>query len=696
MPEVKQDYELEQKKNEESKSIDENVLPVYLNKIKLSEEQEQRLVDEIFEEIDEIEKERSAENLVEKWDALDNQYDGMIKEDTRLQFNLNRNITKPIVDRVVNFIKQAFFESDPNYSVSPRPEYAREGGQEVCDKQQDFLDYKLDNLYFEAPIGKGILCAGKKGTGILKIFHDIKTDNKTREEHYSGKPVILGMDAQNNPIIENKGLKEFINNWPDAPKDYPGLVKKLIEGKDITFVAKYKEVVYNDPRIQFIELKNFFVRFATDGYEGLKETRLYSELTNMSYWQLKKEEDKGKFYGIDELITDKDGKKLAKYQAETFDIYECVYRFRLKEDDKEDTKILCWIAKDKKKVIGVFHYPYDFTNCLPLYIKKSRNGFYQPGLAEDITDSNIAQSVMLNLILGGAYITNTVTPITPEGSETDMQFLEKRWVHGLPINAKKDEIDFLQKYMKPMDMASLLSLLQWMKGEDEEKTQSSSLMSGGQTPLDPNAPASKTIALLRQAGVPIKEYISAMIPAFNELGYILLQIYYQASKDSNLKYRVNPERVVGGNPFADISRNELAARTTIQCQAYAFDFDKTQAKVEDLGLFQTIRLEPLIARNPEAVYYLLKNLIKSWSPKWRILIDRILPPLEQFKKMEVGAVLQGVAAYMEGKLRESQMTGLPPQLKAEELIPLVSDLKSQIATNPPEEVIKAQQKAGAE
>jgi len=694
MPELKQDYELEPQKKDAK--IEENLteLPVYMNKIKLSPEQEKRLVDEIMDEIEEIEKERSMESLVDKWDALDNQYEGKIQEDTRLQFNLNRNITKPIVDRVANFIKQGYFESDPVYAISPRPEFAKEGGQDVCDRQQDFLDYKLDNLYFEAPVGKGVLCSVKKGTGILKIFHDIKTVNRHREEEYSGKMSVVGMQGDQ-IITDSKGLKEFLANWPDAPKDYPGLVKKLTEGKDIRFIAKYKEVVYNDPRIQFVELKNFFVRLATDGYEGLKECRLMAELMNMSYWELKKEEAKGKFENIDDLISDDKGGKIAKYNQENFDFYECSYFFRLNEDDEEETRVLCWIAKDKKKLIGAFYYPYDFgSHYLPLYISKNRNGFYQPGLAEYVTDSNIAQSAILNLILGGMYLQNMVTPITDEGSVTDMQFLEKRWMLGVPINIPKGEkADFLQNHMSPVDVNGGLTMLQFMKGEDEERVQSSSLMSGGQTPLDPNAPASKTIALLKQAGIPIKEYISAMTPSFNEMAYIFLQIYYEASKgEEGLKYRINPERVVGDNPFAVIPRSELAARTTIQAQAYAFDFDKVQAKIEDLGLYKTVRMEPLIAKNPEAVYYLLKTLIKGWTNKWRVMIDKLLPPLEEFKKMQANVALNAVAQYIQAKTQESKMTGAPMQLQAQELMPLIMDLKAQTATEPDEKVLKEQAK----
>jgi hypothetical protein len=96
----------------------------------------------------------------------------------------------------------------------------------------------------------------------------------------------------------------------------------------------------------------------------------------------------------------------------------------------------------------------------------------------------------------GIYIRNTVTPITDDQDVID-QFLEKRFTHGIPIQGKAGQVDFLQKYMPQIDTNSIFNAMQFMKQADEEVTQSSSGMSGQESAFDPNAPASKTIALLK-------------------------------------------------------------------------------------------------------------------------------------------------------------------------------------------------------
>ena len=695
------EYVLEQEtKSEADKKIEAQELPVYMERLELTEEQEKRLVQEFKAEMTVIKEQRENDKLESKWEALQNQYDGVIEEDARKQFNLNMRITKVKVDKCVNLIMQSFFESDPIYAVSPRPEYEKEGGRPTCNKQQDFLDYKLDNLPFRFPIGLTVHSATVKGTGILKLYHEIRRETKRREETYDGKPVPMA-DSKNQtimkngmPVMYNKGLKDFLTNWPDAEKEYPGLVKKLIEGKSITFYAKYKDTTYNDPLPKNVDLKDFFVRTNTEGYDGLKTTRLIAERQSYTYWELKKEERKEKFFNIDKLVQDdKDkDKKVEHYENMDFDIFECNYYFKMEEDDEEETKIKFWISEEKNVVIGCYDYPNSTIECeyVPFYIRKKKAGFYQPGMAEDLTDTNLAENLILDFTLEAAYQQNMVTPITDD-EDVEAQFLEKRFTHGIPIKAKPGSIDFLQKYMRPMDTSGLIALMQYLVQIDDNVSKISSLMSGKESPVDPSAPASKTIALLQQSGIDVKEYILTILPSFNEVAYILLGLYFQMSKEGR-KYTINPERVVGDNPFATIDRNELMARTNIQAQAYAFDFDKVNEKISTVGLYQMLRNEPIIARRPESVYVFLKNIIESWSPRWRNNIDKLLPPLDQFKKEQAAIAFTAVAQYITMKKQKEQTTGVPAEFKAEELLPMMNDLMAEAVTNPSPEVLKQREK----
>jgi len=691
------DYTLEREKSSEvDKRIEAQEIPVYMERLELSEEQKKRIVDEILEELEEIIAERETEHMDDKDDALDRQYEGVMQEDERRQFNLNRRVTKIKVDKVTSLIMQAIFDSDPKISVSPRPEFAREGGQDICDSQSDYLDYSLDNLPFRAPFGMAVHSGVLKGLGYLKLFHEIEQVDRRREERYAG--IVYGKDESgNNVVIDDQGLKEFLTNYPDADKRYPGLVKDIMEGKEINIISKYKETIYNDPMPRCVNKKDLYVRKSAEGYHGMKSQKLLAERKTYQWWELEKLERNEQFYDIDKLTYEAakqgaESKRVKKYKNKEYEIFECSFFTKLKESDEDYTRGIFWINKEKKLMIGSILYPYFSVDCVyfPIIISKKKAGLYQAGVGEDLTDTNIAESAILNFVLEGAYISNMVTPIVEKDSELERQFLEKRWAHGIPLNAKAGQVDFLQKYMKPPDIQGLLLLMQQLLQTDDDVSRVSSLMSGRETPLDPTAPAQKTLALLQQSGIGVKDYIETMAPCINEIFNAFLQMQYQMSKEGR-KYKPRTQAVVGRDPFKSISRNAMVARTNIQTQAVAFDFDKQNEKREDLALYQVLRQELLIARNPNAVYAILKNIIKSWSPKWKNNIDTILPPLEEFQKEQVMTALKALALYAQQKQQDAQITGLPQEMKAEEFLPMMNDMVAMIATPPDKEAIKAQE-----
>lgn len=711
MPDTKdkKEYTLTQEpKKEIDKKQEEQGVPVYYENLVLNESQRERLAKEVFKEYDAIVKEQEDKQVRGKWDGFERQYEGKLQEDSRRQFNLTMGVTREHVDQVVNDIMEAVMESDPKFSVSPRPGFEKEGGREVCDKQQDFLDDRLDYLPFRSTEQMVVHSTVLKGTGFLKIFHLIEKEDRRREEEYDGalKPLvrnnqIVTKPNSREPAMHQPGLEDFLRNWPDAEKDYPGLVKKLQAGKKIHVIAQYKDIPYNDPAFKKVELKNFYARLSVDGYKGLKTTKITMERISYHYWELKKLENQKKFYNIDELLYEKGDKekkkKISNYENRYYNIFEVVYYFKLKENDKETIKVVAWVGEDRRVTVGSILYPHYAIDCyyVPHYIRRSKHGLYGEGLGEILTDSEVADAHLLNSTLEGSYIANLVTPICAEDSEVNIQFLEKRWMHGMPLNAGKGEIDFLQRYMKPPDTNGQLKVLQYLLLRDERKTGVSSLTSGRADPIDPNAPFRKSAMLLQQSNKRIKAYILAISSAINEVGEIILQMYYQISKEGR-KFAQRRTEVSNNMPFANISRSEMSARSSIQVQAANFDFDKLNEKREDVIMYQLIRQEILVAKNPEAVYVLLKNIIKGWSPKWRNLVNLILPPLEELKQAQLKMVLQAVMMYIKQVQEKAKLTRQAPEFNLEELMPLVVDLQAQIATPPPPEVVKEQQKkAGA-
>lgn len=699
----------EQKLSNQDEREKELEIPRFMSRLELKHEDRDRIVKEITDELDELDQERKEFDLEGKCDALDDQYDGKLQKNEDEPFNLHRQTTKIKIDAIVRSAKEAFFESDPKFSISPRPEFDKRGGEDVAEKQEDFLDYKIEEVVpLESAMEKVFHSGALKFGGVLKLFWETRREYKRREETYEGKPEPV-LDPQTKqqlidpqtkqPVFRNKGLEDFLTNYPDAAAKYPGTVKKLAAGQTVNIVARYRETTYNDPMPRHVDLKDFYVRRSCEGYLGLCQSRFHAERHEFSYWDLKKlEESNEHFYGVDELtyLDDKDGdgerKRIDRYESKQYEVFECVYWTKLKEDDDEETRCVFWISREKKKMVGSLLYPfYDIDSYyIPFYVKNKKKGFYQDGVGEDLRDSNMAEDIILNHILKGFLITNTLTPIVEEGSAVEEQFLEKRWQHGVPINAKPGEIDFLNKYMKPMEAGSGIQLIQYLIQGDDAVSGVSSLMTGKESPIDPTAPATKTLALLEQSGINIKGYVRTLLPSFNLVPEIMLKMYHQMSREG-IRYRVRQtsEAVVGEDPFGVINRAELKAKTAIQSQALAFNFSKSNEKREDLALFSTLRNEPLIARNPAAVYELLKAIVKGWSPKWKHRLDKVLPTFEDFQTTMQQAAVQAVAVYVREVLKNAEVTKTPPKFNPGELLAVMQDFIAETATPPSEEAVKA-------
>lgn len=706
MPQTESKITLETSKKDVSAIRDQNEdgVPQYLDKLTLTEDQKQAIVDDIFAELKAIQEERDDAKLEDKWRALDNQYDGKVTPNEDQQFNLNVNSTKVKVDGVVRLITKAFMRSDPRYSITSRPGEG-DGGSvtpEVCDKQSDFLDYKMDMVIpFHDPEALTIHSATLKGTGILNIEHVLERKPRRREEYYEGKMSPI-YDRDGREVgQEARGLKEFLEAYPDAETKYPQYVKQLASGRSVCIVVKYDETTYDDPLPRNVDLYDFYVRKNTEGYEGLKSATLIAERRNFTWRELKAMERKGDLENVDSLIPEQNSNKspdnnsVKNYKYATYDLLRCIYMWQ-KEEDSDPEKIVVWLAEKQKIFMGAIRYPYYTIDCpyVPHYIKKKVKGFYQPGIAEDITDNNVAENALMNFMLEGAWIANMVTPIVDENSSILDQFASKTWVHGLPLVKRPNESapDFLNRYMKPFSINEMERLLLHLKRNDDDVTGHTSLMTGQESPIDPDAPATKTLALLKQSGINVEDYIYFLLPAFNTIGQILLQMYFQISQTS-VSYVKISAMASGGDPFGQITRAEMMAKTKIQAQAANFNFDEMNEKRENVALYSIVRQEPLVASNPQAVYFLLKHIIKSWSGKWRKEVDKILPNPEILQQAQTRAALQGVGQYFKAVMAQAQATGQAPAVNPEILVQTVAKLQAALVN--PQDPEQAKETANA-
>ncbi len=668
--------------------------------LNLDEEQQKDVIKDLKEEFKAIKAERAdidGEGL--DYDTflenMEMQKRGQMPKTAGRAYNMDCGFSKVKCGDIIRTIKSALFGVNPLFSISPRPGFAKGQGREICSQQQQYLDYILDEkIKLKGPIGLAADSATYKKVGIIKWVHRVTKEKRIKTEEYTGKPITITDPKTGQPTIENKPLEEFLLIYGDDvakdPDKYKWIAKRLIAGKTAKFDVEYDDIVYNDPFPKFIDNKNFYVRKDVEGYLGLCQTQLILERVNFTYYQLKQLEKENEFVNVDKLIYDtKEGEEIKagdrpreNYASEDYNVLECPFYFKMNKDDDEYTKGIIWMAEEKKLYLGGIYYPLTTigSQYVPHYVTNSNTGFYQDSVAEHITDIHLSRNAILNHTLEAAQMATTVVPIAPKKSDVTTQFLNNKWVNGMPIYAKPKDIDFLSNRMKGPDVAGLLVLDQTLERIGSEIAGPSSLRSGRESPLDPEAPARKTAQLLGESEKAVTDYVNEFKNGFEIDAQIILRMYHEMSEDEQEFYDNRYKAVTGANPLK-ISRSAMIAKTNIQSQAMAYDFNKLNAKREDLAFNQYLKNESIVMNNPRANYERVRMTMVGWSEKWKNAINKILPPPEQFQAEQAQIAMQAVQQYFKQVMQEAAVTKKDPQLDPDEMLAFMTKLQA-MATMP--------------
>ena len=646
------DQELEYKLED---YIEEDEDISYQSVIEWTEEEHQEIVNFFEANLNAIEEERQEARCEERWEQYDNQYWGVVTPSDDLLFNTHVFLTLKHVRTVKNKVMQAFFESDPVIAVSARPGYAGKDGIEAAELQEQFLDYEIDSeLIIKEPMGKVFHDAILLDYGVAKVVYEKKEEDIRQKESYKGN---------------QEGLKKFLKEYPDARSKYAKYVNALERGEDITIVAYKKDTVYSAPKIYHVPAKDFYVSLSIDGILGLRDSKFMAERQRYNWYELQTEVEEGRFDKdkVEELqwIT-QDGKQLPDENLLTreFDVYEIPSFLPVKGKLR---RTVSWYSKDRKVILRSINYPYDHNRpyYIPFFISNERTGWLQPGLGRILQPQNIVANAIQNFTLDNAFYRHTPLIRVSPSSPVANQLIAKTWHIGDPLVAEQGEIDKFDLNTGSLgDLFTLNALNE--RVADDATGAGSSYMSGHADPIDPDAPAKKTMALINETNSNIKSYIMNLLPSFQELAYQILQLFAQYKDEETFAQK--RKDVTGKPAMKKITADQLRFRTNLTPNAYSFEFDKVNEKRLNLSLIQVLTGNPfsaqMLQKNPEGAYNLFRNLIKSWSNDMNARVDSIWPTPEKMRQdlveIQKEAIKQLQAEQAQAQQMQQAMGGQAP------------------------------------
>ena len=636
-------------------------------RIKLTDEEKQKIADNVYKEILEIYQDRKENEDSIK--SYRNQYYGIVQEKDIPYadcFNLNVPITPKIVDAAEAQCEEAFEEIDPKWQVGPsaRPELVQ-----MRDKQEKVLDFYEDTEMHDSEAwGKAYHDAFLLGNGWIGMPYKREFERVKEYRSYTS------IDA-------------FMKDYPDDYQKYPKILEKLTAGQTVNMIIDKNQEICRSPVPEKYEWEDIFVPLNTKGLAGIHKAHIVARRVWKTWAEIYEQEEKttksglsGDFFpGVADDIKYKIEEDIPKidpeYTSKDYETFEAIYFASIGKDPIPVRLLVNIILPQNLLSEGepvarvvparIIRYPY-FHNrsyILPVVIKTDKPGIYQEGFGAMLQDIHIAANATLNHVLDASVIANSLSLKAREGSTGASRVYEHKWYPGSVLElANMDDVQ--QFTFNTPNLSSLINLFVIIERFAGDATGIVNYLLGQESGDDPNAPAVKQRALTRKAELKLRKYIKNIRRSINEAGYQALRLIYQFTPSQTLS------EIIGEQ--VDDSKEFMKPALKTVAQAAAFDLDTLMMKNDSLSFLQLLaQSEPLFVNDPVARMRAWRILARNWGSNWQQWVEVLLPKPEviqaqidqakaeaQAKRAQVGVTAAQKVKQAGGSDEDARAAGL--------------------------------------
>lgn len=516
------------------------------------------------------------------------------------------------VDACVSQTEEAFEEVDPKWSIQMPPGKDMDSARET---HETILDYYSDlNMEETEAWTKVYQDAFLLGTGWLAmVFRRDFLNVKRVKEYFT--------------------VQQFMNDFPKSYVKYPKYLERLANNEMVRLVVDKKEEIVYGPKPEHIEWEDVIVPLATNGLEGMLKTPLAGRRLMKRWSEIKELEDsKDYISGVSEKLKEKIGGNAQnkeidpEYMKKDFETYEIMYFVDI-DGDGIPERCLFNISVEHKLCLRAVRYPYHHNRpfLTPYYIQCTRKGIYQPGLGEKLQNINIALNATINHVLNASVIANSLSLKVRSGTDAVRALYEHQWYPGSILELMNVE-DVQQFTFNTPNLSSLINLFAIIERFGQDVSGIVNYLMGQESSDDPEAPASKTIALMRKSEIKLRRYIKTLKRSNNEVAYQALQLIYQYIPVERLVEAVNideSEIIKAKNmPFQPIT------------QSTGFAIEKIFEKRDNQSMTQMLLSDPVIQQDVKRRLRLYRINAKDFGSNWDKKVEQILPSEEEIDQMQ--------------------------------------------------------------
>lgn len=310
---------------------------------------------------------------------------------------------------------------------------------------------------------------------------------------------------------------------------------------------------------------------------------------------------------------------------------EClVVKFRPRGETRE-MKLLVTYSHDQNRVLGACKYPYIVDNYIPFRIIRRPNRMVGVSVVKRLEEMNESVDHSINYEINVSDL--EMSPIfkgqRSAGEDFDPEAEENKIRPGVTWWMKEPD-KFSVMEITGGDKNAAKSLRQELLRYGEMLIGPTQLLSGRESPGDPNAPGNKTIALIQQSNMRIEDYINEFRLGFDQLGNAIVALYYQFG--AGIIEYVDKNGDVKG-----FSRDILRGLPKMSTHGVTANLSPEAEFVKAMAWFDKLLPIPEIGGNPTRRRELLNYLMVSGRLPNR---EALLPPKAEVEAEEKKQLMQ--------------------------------------------------------
>jgi hypothetical protein len=604
-------------------SIEKKFTPII--KVKLTEDQEKKIIQLITDEHTKILTEYEEYNKGQGWfDHIDKT--NQLIESTKDLDDIDSKVSTRKLG-MAQIQADLVASKDKRQTVGAKPMIVLEQLEEIGDigqlrDREDRLDYILRN---DCKVeGLNYIAAQRaciNGVSIIKVPYDRKVEYRTKKTQYN---------QQNKIEFEKIYASDLLNPKSEAFKNW-----QLIEsGQEVEITDIEPVVVFHGVKPYRVDPKKFFARLYKEDFQ---EHRVISELideVSFSDIELCVSDDA---YGYEQSAIDRlrekigsDEKKIAEWRGNK---YESIVYIKLESELAEgETKKKEYIQRylitfedTHKIVLRCIHYPYDhgkvcYVPITALPRDDSWTGWSFAVRGQDMED--IANGLLNSLMNEFKLAENGV--ILTDDARTDFNRVSVNNSEGMSVIKMTPGAKF-QQFNWDFTNIDRVGMINWITNQNSLKIGvDPAVQSGAETPSDPSAPYAKTALKQANSNARIEDIILNLQKGYELYAEQIESIYNQFIDDKS-----KPITYYRGETKKEVSSDIYSKKVRYVCQGSRLSFDKNADSAATLGFAQALaQMDPQTMQDVDVLYYLVSILTNNTGGSVERGKDIILKPMK--------------------------------------------------------------------